>query len=79
MSRNLIRFNQMFLINNTVSLRGNHLKIFKTRCKLNMRKNVFNQRVVNYWNKLPDTVVCSNNLNVFKNNLDRTEYFIETV
>lgn len=81
MSRNLISFNRIFLVNSrpTVSLRGNHLKIFKSRCKLNIRKNFFNQRVVNYWNKLPDSIVCSNNLNLFKNSLDRIEYFTDTV
>ena len=41
------------------------LKLFKKGVKLNVRKNFFSQRVVNDWNKLPETVI-----NMFKNRLD---------
>ena len=38
--------------------------------KLNVRKNFFSQRVVNDWNKLPETVVNSTSINMFKKRLD---------
>ena len=54
----------------TMSLRGHSLKLFKSFSKKLCRKNFFSQRVINDWNSLPQHVIDSNSLNVFKNRLD---------
>ena len=54
---------------NNAHLRGHDLKI-KKGVKLNVRKNFFSQRGVNDWNKLPDTVIYSTSINMFKKRLD---------
>ena len=51
--------------------RGHDQKIFKQHCRINPRLNFFTNRVVNQWNSLPQSVITSNNLNKFKNNLDQ--------
>ena len=49
----------------------NSLKLAKSQCRLNIRSNVFSQRVVNMWNSLPDSVVTAPSMNSFKSRLDR--------
>jgi len=51
--------------------RGNSLKLMVQRCNFDVRKYSFCNRVVNVWNALPEHVVISSSLNVFKNNLDK--------
>lgn len=51
--------------------RGNSLKLRVERCNYDVRKYSFCNRIVNVWNSLPDNVVKSSSLNVFKNNLDK--------
>ena len=51
--------------------RGNSLKLQVHRCKRDIRKYSFCNRVVSLWNALPDYVVTSPSLNMFKNNIDR--------
>lgn len=51
-------------------MRGHNKKIKKQQCNLNLRKNFFSHRVVNFWNSLPADVVNSDNLNIFKARLD---------
>ena len=46
------------------------LKFFKKGVQLNVRKNFFSQRVVNDWNILPETVINSKSINMFKYRLD---------
>jgi transcription termination factor NusB len=55
----------------TTNLRGNSLKLFKFRSRLVSRQNFFSQRVVNYWNALPESVVEAKSTNAFKNLLDK--------
>ena len=77
MSKKVESLTTIFRLNNSSSSRGNKFKIFKSRCKLKLRKNFFNSITVNVWNKLPYFVVCSNNINAFENNLDKIYYVIE--
>ena len=51
--------------------RGNDLKLFHNRSKLDVKKYSFSSRIVNLWNNLPNYVVLSENINIFKNNLDK--------
>src|SRR3989442_14763660 len=49
--------------------RKNSLKLFKRRSNLDIKKYSFTSRVVDLWNDLPETVVRSTNVNLFKHNL----------
>ena len=58
------------MVINTAHLRDQDLKNLQKGVKLNVRKNFFSQRVVNDWNILPETVINSSSINMFKNRLD---------
>ena len=53
------------------SSRGNSKKLYKEKCKKELRRNYFRNRIVNLWNALPNSVVESPTLNTFKNRLDK--------
>ena len=48
--------------------RYNSLKLIKPRSLPSHKQFSFSQRVINNWNELPDSVVLSDNLNMFKRN-----------
>ncbi|CAM1295272.1 Uncharacterised protein r2_g444 [Pycnogonum litorale] len=50
--------------------RGHSLKLEKSRCRLDTRRNFFVQRGTTTWNSLPDSVVTAPSVNAFKNRLD---------
>ena len=52
--------------------RGHNLKLYSSKCKkLHPKQHSFSQRVVKPWNSLPERVVNSKSLNIFKNRLDK--------
>jgi len=50
--------------------RGNCNKLLVKRCRYDLPKNFFSNRIVNMWNSFPDYVVMSDTINNFKNRLD---------
>ena len=53
--------------------RGHSLKLEKTRYRTTKRNKFFNARIVNKWNSLPENIVKSESVNIFKNRLDQYE------
>ena len=51
--------------------RGNSLKIFKERFRLDIKKYSFPHRVIDIWNDIPDTVVAARTVEVFERRLDK--------
>ncbi|MEW8545255.1 MAG: reverse transcriptase family protein [Candidatus Thiodiazotropha sp.] len=63
--------NKFFTITDSNTTRGNDLKLFKKRSRLNIRANVFSNRVTNNWNSLPNYVILAPSLNAFKSRLNK--------
>ena len=51
--------------------RGHDMRLYLQRSIKPVRKNSFGVRIVNIWNNLPENVVNSPNVNIFKNRLDK--------
>ena len=66
-----IETNKFFIIDHGQETRGHNKKIRKKACRLDIRKHSFSNRVVNFWNSLPQEVVESDSLATFKKGLDR--------
>jgi len=54
-----------------VTTRGHCMKLAKRESSTMIRQNFFGLRIVNRWNGLPEKVVLSSSVNVFKGRLDR--------
>ena len=50
--------------------RGHTLKIYKQHARLDCRKYVFSQRVVDAWNSLPEEAVSSETVNALKGQIE---------
>ncbi len=60
----------IFFILNTSKTRGHGFKIFKKQSRLQVRKKVFTQRIVNDWNRIPREVVNSSSIVQFEKSYD---------
>jgi hypothetical protein len=65
--------NTFFHIANSTT-RGHSRKLYKRRCRTNMRKNSFAYRVVDKWNSLPEPVVLAETMNIFKSRLNEASW-----
>jgi len=57
---------ELFALPKTTRTRGHRFKLFKQRCRLDVRKYFFSHRVVSEWNNLPEKTVSSATVNEFK-------------
>ena len=58
-------------MNKIPGLRGHKYKLSKPRNRTSIRQNFFTQRVINWWNELPNEIVEKTTVNGFKNALDK--------
>jgi len=65
-----VRREDMFVLSGNNRTRGNGLKLEGHRCRLDVAKFWFSNRVVEEWNGLPSDVVSSETLETFKKHLD---------
>ena len=49
--------------------RGHPLKVQKSHCRLELRKNFYSQRVINPWNKLSKKMIAATSVNNFKSQI----------
>ena len=61
---------KFFKLSTNTKTRGHSKKLLKPRCRLDIRKNIFSQRIVNDWNSLPQSLVEAGDLFSFKAGLD---------
>ncbi|KAH3863648.1 hypothetical protein DPMN_026636 [Dreissena polymorpha] len=54
--------------------RGHIYQIVKVLCNKSLRLNSFPHRCINDWNKLPEDIVLSDSINIFKSKLDKLWY-----
>ena len=66
-----IPFDELFEVDISGRTRGHSVKLRKNRCKLDVRKYFFCDRVVNRWNNLDEKTIGSTSVNEFKRNLQR--------
>ena len=51
--------------------RGNSMMLYKAKCNKSIRRNFFRNRVINFWNDLPEKVVQAPSVKAFENRLDK--------
>ena len=54
----------------TTNLRGHSKKLFVDRCQKDIRKYSFSQRIVQYWNSLPEKLISAKDVWDFEKKLD---------
>lgn len=66
----VVSFDSLFSLNISVT-RGHSAKIVRKRCRLDVRRHFFSERVVERWNNLDQHVIDSDTLNSFKSGLEK--------
>ena len=66
-----VDINKFFTIIERNITRGNDLKLYKGRSRLNIRANVFSNRVVDMWNSLTNHIILAPFLNAFRSRLNK--------
>ena len=66
-SKNFFNLNQL---PRSSTLRGHNYKITKNRFHKDLGKFSFKNRTINTWNKLPQHIINSESINIFKNKID---------
>ena len=69
-------YSLFFELSGDAKVRGHAYKIVKNNFRLDVRKNVFSNRVVDGWNELPQYVVDAETVNSFKAGLDKFNHKI---
>ena len=62
---------RIFFIRSETGLRGHEGKVVKIRFLTDLGKFTFSNRVIDYWNGLPVHALDCDNINGFKNRLDK--------
>jgi len=70
LTHNIYNIDSSSLFQFNATNRGNNYKIYKPICRTDKRKYFFTNRTINYWNKLDNKTVNSDNINILKVNLD---------
>jgi hypothetical protein len=65
---------EFFQLSPNRSTRGNDCKLVVKNCSLEIRRNFFSYRVIKYWNALPNYVVNSSSVEIFKNRVSRFDF-----
>ena len=60
-----------FFVRNDNSYRGHQFKLYKKRFRLDIAKYNFGNRICDDWNALNEDIVMAENVNMFKNKLDK--------
>ena len=66
-----LNYDHFFELSSQLLTRNNGLKLKGQRFNTDLKKNYFNIRVVDFWNKLPASVVQANTIATFKERLDK--------
>jgi len=64
----------LFQLDNNNRTRGHSAKIKKNRCRTDLRKHFFSERVVNRWNSLKEHNIQANDIISFKRHLEKKEH-----
>ena len=66
-----VKFTDLFQLRNNCSLRGHSAMIHKQQCSRRVKQDFFTNRVVKYWNCLPDEALHVGTVGTFKKYVDK--------
>ena len=67
----IVKFTDLFQLRNNCSLRGHSAMIHKQQCSRRVKQDFFTNRVVKYWNCLPDEALHVGTVDTFKKHVDK--------
>ena len=70
---NTCTYNNLFTLSHNHNLRGHQFKISVPVSKTNFHKHFFSNRIIPAWNSLPNNLVSSSNINIFKRGLKKID------